>query len=47
MALKVGDIDYYQSARLAPGIMEFQFMPGKTTEQEKRLARLIYDYKQA
>jgi Pyruvate/2-oxoacid:ferredoxin oxidoreductase delta subunit len=38
---------YYQSARFMPGILEFQFMPGRTTERDKKLARLIYAYKKA
>jgi Pyruvate/2-oxoacid:ferredoxin oxidoreductase delta subunit len=28
-----------------PGILEFQFMSGRSTEREKRLAKLIYEYK--
>ncbi|MEW6187463.1 MAG: 4Fe-4S binding protein [Thermodesulfobacteriota bacterium] len=37
----------YQSARFMPGIFEFQFMPGKTSERDKRIAGLIYAYKKA
>ena len=47
LALNVGGTDYYQSARFAPGIMEFQFMPGRTTDRDKKLARLIHTYKEA
>lgn len=47
MAVRMADAVYYQSARFMPGILEFQFMPGRTTERDKRLARLIYDYKKA
>jgi len=38
---------FYQSARFAPGILEFQFMRKETGEREKKLARLIHDYKAA
>ena len=37
----------YQSARFMPGILEFQFMPGKTTERDKKIARLIAAYEKA
>jgi len=47
MALKVGDADFYQSARFMPGILEFQFMPGKTTDRDKQIASLIHKYKKA
>jgi len=47
MALTMGDTIYYQSARFMPGILGFQFMPGKTTERDKKLARLIDNYKKA
>ncbi len=30
-----------------PGILEFQFMPGKTTERDKKIARLIHAYEKA
>jgi Pyruvate/2-oxoacid:ferredoxin oxidoreductase delta subunit len=38
---------YYQGAPFMPGIFEFQFMGGRAGEREKRLARLIQDYKKA
>jgi Na+-translocating ferredoxin:NAD+ oxidoreductase subunit B len=47
IAVKMGEVQYYQSARFMPGILEYQFMPGKTTERHKKLARLIHAYKQA
>lgn len=47
MALNMGDTTYYQSARFMPGILEFQFMPGRSTERDKKLARLINAYKKA
>jgi Pyruvate/2-oxoacid:ferredoxin oxidoreductase delta subunit len=37
----------YQSARFMPGILEFQFMPGRTTDRDKKIAQLIYAYKKA
>jgi Pyruvate/2-oxoacid:ferredoxin oxidoreductase delta subunit len=45
VAVKMNGVQYYQSARFMPGILEFQFMPGKTTERHKKLARLIHAYK--
>jgi Pyruvate/2-oxoacid:ferredoxin oxidoreductase delta subunit len=42
-----GGTQFYQSARFAPGILEFQFMRRETTERDKKLARLIHDYKTA
>ena len=47
MALKVDGTQFYQSARFMPGIFEFQFMPGKTTDGDKKIAHLIYAYKKA
>lgn len=47
LALAVEGTVYYQSARLMPGILEFQFMPGRTTERDKKLAALIHAYKEA
>jgi hypothetical protein len=37
----------YAAALFVPGIMELQFMRGTTTDKDKALARLIYDYKLA
>ncbi|MBU2548952.1 MAG: hypothetical protein KKB20_11100, partial [Proteobacteria bacterium] len=37
----------YAAARFVPGIFEFQFMRGTTTDKDKLLARLIHEYKQA
>ncbi|MCF8037059.1 MAG: 4Fe-4S binding protein [Desulfobacteraceae bacterium] len=47
MALTLNDTPYYQSARFMPGILEFQFMPGRRTERDKKLAKLIDAYKKA
>ena len=47
IALRMGGATYYQSARFMPGILEFQFMPGRSGEREKKLAKLIYAYKKA
>jgi hypothetical protein len=33
VAVKMNGVQFYQSARFMPGILEFQFMPGKTTER--------------
>jgi len=38
---------YYQGAPFMPGIFEFQFMGGRATEREKKIARLIHAYKTA
>ncbi len=43
-AVKMGDDQFYQSARFMPGILEFQFMPGTTTDRDKKLAKLIHAY---
>jgi len=47
MAVRMGENTYYQSARFMPGILEFQFMPGRTSERDKKMAKLIYAYKKA
>jgi electron transport complex protein RnfB len=38
---------YYQGAAFMPGIFEYQFVGGRATEREKKIARLIYAYKEA
>ncbi|MCP4666950.1 MAG: hypothetical protein GY849_11340 [Deltaproteobacteria bacterium] len=47
MAVNMDGSQFYQSARFMPGILEFQFMPGKTTDRDKKIARLIHAYKKA
>jgi len=47
LALQMNGVQYYQGARFMPGILEYQFMPGRSTERDKTLARLIHAYKQA
>ena len=37
----------YQGVPFIPGIFEYQFMDGKTTERHKQIARLIHAYEQA
>jgi Pyruvate/2-oxoacid:ferredoxin oxidoreductase delta subunit len=37
----------YQAARFIVGILEFQFMPGRTTDRDKKIAQLIHAYKKA
>ena len=41
------DIRYYQGEPFMLGIFEYLFMPGRTTERDKKLAKLIYAYKEA
>ena len=41
------DIRYYQGEPFMPGIFEYQFIAGKTSERDKKIARLIHDYKKA
>lgn len=38
---------FYQGAAFMIGIFEYQFMPGSVTERDKKIARLIHDYKEA
>lgn len=45
--LKMGDTTFYQSARFMPGILEFQFMPGRITPRHKKIAHRIHAYKKA
>ncbi len=40
-------IRYYVAVPFVPGIFEFQFMRGTRTEKDRRMARLIHDYKEA
>ena len=47
MALKKAGTQYYQSARFMPGIFEYQFMSGGTSERDKKIAKLIYNYEKA
>ena len=47
IAMKMNESQFYIRARFMPGILEFQFMPGKTTDRDKRLAKLIHAYKKA
>ena len=47
MAVSMDQNRVYQTARFMPGILEFQFMPGKTTDRDKKIAQLIYAYKKA
>ena len=38
---------FYLGVPFMPGIFEYQFMPGRVTKGDKKIARLIYAYKQA
>ncbi|MCP4756042.1 MAG: hypothetical protein GY866_34710 [Proteobacteria bacterium] len=42
-----GDIRLFRAAPFVPGIFEFVFYKGTTTERDKELAKLIYEYKEA
>jgi Pyruvate/2-oxoacid:ferredoxin oxidoreductase delta subunit len=44
---RFGGTHFYQSAPFAIGIFEWQFMRRKSSERDKKLARLIHDYKMA
>ena len=46
-AVNKEDATYYLSAPFMPGILEFIFMSGKTTERDKKLAKLIHAYEKA
>ena len=41
------DVRVYTGEPFVPGIFEYQFMSGKVTERERRIAGLIHSYKQA
>jgi len=41
------EIRYYRGVPFMPGIFEYKFMPGRVTEEDKNIARLIYAYKLA
>ena len=47
IALDMDGTVIYKSARFMVGILEFQFLPGRVTERDKRNARLIHAYKMA
>jgi len=47
MASNMDGAQFYLSARFMPGILEFQFMPGKTTERDRKIAKLIDAYEKA
>jgi Pyruvate/2-oxoacid:ferredoxin oxidoreductase delta subunit len=43
----MGGATYYSAPVFVPGIFEFQFMRGTSTERDKKLARLIHTFKAA
>ncbi len=47
LALVRGGVQLYVAAPFMPGIFEFQFLPGTTTDRDKKIARLIQAYKDA
>lgn len=40
-------VRYFMCEPLYPSIIEFQFIPGKTTERDKKVARLLHNYMKA
>jgi Pyruvate/2-oxoacid:ferredoxin oxidoreductase delta subunit len=42
-----GDLRLFRAMPFVPGILEFVFIPGGETERDKKLAKLIYAYKEA
>lgn len=46
-ALNVEGVQYYRALPFMIGIFEYQFMPGKTTDRDKKNAKLIHAYKEA
>jgi Pyruvate/2-oxoacid:ferredoxin oxidoreductase delta subunit len=44
---RMGEKTFYGAPPLVPGIFEFQFMRGTSTERDRKLARLIHTYKSA
>ena len=42
-----GELRLFRAAPFVPGILEFVFMDGSTTERDKKLARLVLEFKQA
>ena len=47
VAFRADGKTHYQAAPFMPGIFEYQFMGGRATEREKRIAGLLYAYKKA
>jgi Pyruvate/2-oxoacid:ferredoxin oxidoreductase delta subunit len=47
MSMKKGDTMLFAGPPFVPGIFEYQFMRGTDTEKDRKLARLIHDYKAA
>lgn len=43
----MGGMTFYGAQTFVPGIFEFQFMSGASTERDKKIARLIHAYKTA
>jgi electron transport complex protein RnfB len=46
-AAKMGKMTSYGGPPFVPGIFEFQFMRGTSTDRDRRLAKLIHNYKTA
>ena len=40
-------VRYYRGAPFMPGIFEYQFMPGRETDRDRKIAQLIHRYKEA
>ncbi len=43
----IGGARKYQGVPFMPGIFEYQFMPGTTTDRDKKIAYLVHEYKKA
>ena len=46
-AAKKGEMTSYTGPPFVPGIFEYQFMRGTSTDRDKKLAKLIHNYKRA
>jgi Pyruvate/2-oxoacid:ferredoxin oxidoreductase delta subunit len=46
-SFEMAGVRYYTALPFVPGIFELQLMRGTRTDRDRRLARLIHDYKQA
>lgn len=44
---EIGGTRFYGGPPFVPGIFEFQFLRGTSTERDRQLARLIHEYKEA
>jgi len=47
LAVDSDGTQFYEGARFMPGMFEFMFMAGGVTARDKKLAKLLYDYRTA